>query len=315
MLVIINRPVTTQAQPLVPFTTEGKMMINTPFSRQTAFFKWYYDSTFYERARLTKQFECLKLRYKSDTALVEAWLYKPVHTGKKQWPLIIYNRGGNGNYGNLEETSLVDFFKMAENGYIVLATKTRFAGANGKYDQHGGIDVNDIVNLQYVYPQLPFVDTANVFMYGFSRGGQNTYQASLRMRLNAMTVTAGTADWLSFINDRNEFADGWSDRDSAMNYIGFRKAIPGWYTDSISLLKERSAVYWAEKINTPVLVLHSRGDTRVPCMHAIKMAAKLQEYKKEYALVIYDEPSHSLPFSQFDSYDRMFAWFSGHKKK
>lgn len=133
--------------------------------------KFYYDSIYYEKARLTKQFECLKLNYKSDTATVEAWLYKPVKTTKKL-PIIIYNRGGMGNFGNLVETNLVDFHKMAENGYIVIATKTRFAGNNGKYDQHGGVDVDDIVNLKTVYEKLSYVDTSNVFMYGFSRGGQ-----------------------------------------------------------------------------------------------------------------------------------------------
>lgn len=45
------------------------------------------------------------------------------------------------------------------------------------------------------------------------------------------------------------------------------------------------------------------------------MATKLQEFNKEYEMNISDEPSHSLPFSQFDSYDKMFAWFEKHKTK
>jgi hypothetical protein len=42
------------------------------------------------------------------------------------------------NFGNLVETNIVDFFKMAEAGYVVIATKTRFPGINGKFDQHSG---------------------------------------------------------------------------------------------------------------------------------------------------------------------------------
>ena len=293
----------------------GKITIETPHEKQTDFYKWYYDAKFYEKARKTKAFECLKLQYISDTATVEAWLYKPVKPNKKKFPVIIYNRGGMGNFGNLEETNLVDFYKMAQNGYIVLATKTRFAGQNGKYDQHGGVDVNDIVNLKTIYENLPYADTSNVFMYGFSRGGQNTYQASLKMKLNAMVVTAGTSDWLSRIKDRKEFVEGWTDDDASMNYLGFAKVFPNWKADSLQLLKDRSAICWVDKINTPVLILHSRQDPKVPCTDALKMANKLQEYNKEYALIIYDEPSHSLPFSQFDSYDQMFAWFDKHKKK
>lgn len=307
-------PLSAQQTPK-PFKIIGKIAIEIPHNQQSEFYRWYYTDSFYEKARTTKAFECLQLQYIIDTAAVEAWLYKPVKPDKKKFPVIIYNRGGMGNFGNLEETNLVDFYKMAQNGYIVLATKTRFAGPYGKYDQHGGVDVDDIVNLKSIYQNLPYADTSNVFMYGFSRGGQNTYQASLKMKLNAMVVTAGTSDWLSRIKDRKEFVDGWTDDDASLNYLGFAKVFPNWKTDSLQILKERSAIYWAEKINTPVLILHSRQDPKVPCADGLKMAAKLQEYNKEYALIIYNEPSHSLPFSQFDSFDQMFAWFDKHKKK
>lgn len=297
------------------FKTIGKIVIQTPYAKQTDFYKWYYSAKYYEKARMTKEFECLQLQYRSDTATVEAWLYKPVKTAAKKLPIIIYNRGGMGNFGNLDQANLIDFYKMAESGYLVLATKTRFSGKNGKYDQHGGVDVDDIVNLKTIFENLPYADTSNVFMYGFSRGGQNTYQASLKMKLNAMAVTAGTTDWISRVNDRKEFVDGWTDDDQAMNYLGFAKVFPNWKTDSLQILKDRSAIYWADKINTPVLILHSRQDPKVPCTDGLKMANKLQEFGKSYALIVYDEPSHSLPFSQFDSFEQIFRWFDTHKKK
>ncbi len=296
------------------FEVEGKVTIQTEFKKQTEFYKWYYDSLYYEKARTTKEFECLKIKYQSDSVKVEAWLYKPIKTTNKKWPIIIYNRGGMGNFGNLEETNLVDFHKMAENGYVVIATKTRFSGERGKFDQHGGIDVDDIVNLKNVYEKLEYVDTTNVFMYGFSRGGQNTYQASLRMKLNAMVVTAGTTDWISRANERKEFEEGWTDDNQALNYLGFKKVFLDWETNKEKLLKERSAIYWADKITVPVLILHSRLDTKVPCDDAIKMIQQLQKYNKEYSAILYDEPSHSLPFTHFDSFIQMFKWFEKHKK-
>jgi len=296
------------------FHIDGSITIGTSFIKQTNFNRWYYDSSFYEKARSTKKYECLKIFYKSDTATVEAWLYKPIKITANKYPLVVYNRGGMGNFGNLEETTLVDFYKIAANGYVVLATKTRFAGVNGKYDQHGGVDVDDIVNLKTIYGHLSYIDTANVFMYGFSRGGQNTYQASRKMNLKAMVVTAGTADWISRIDEMREFVDGWTDEDSSMNYLGFAKVFPNWKTDSMQILKDRSAIYWAFQIDVPVLILQSRQDNKVPCYNALKLTDKLQEYNKEYSLIIYDEPSHSLPFKYFDSYEQMFKWFEKHKK-
>jgi dipeptidyl aminopeptidase/acylaminoacyl peptidase len=296
------------------YSVEGNINIKTPFQEQSEFIKYYYDSAYYEKARLTKNFECLKIIYKSDTSLVEAWLYKPVAPTLKL-PIIIYNRGGMGNFGNLSETNLVDFHKMAENGYIVIATKTRFSGNYGKFDQHGGVDVDDIVNLKNIYESLSYVDISNVFMYGYSRGGQNTYQASLKMKLNAMVVTAAVSDWLRRIDENKAFVDGWDDEDKSQTYEGFAKVFPNWKTDSIQILKDRSAYYWADKITTPVLILHSRQDPRVPCYNALIMASKFQELNKEYEMIIYNEPSHSLPFAHFDSYDKMFSWFEKHKNK
>jgi dipeptidyl aminopeptidase/acylaminoacyl peptidase len=293
--------------------THSRVKINTPYSNLNEFYKWYYDSTYYEQARNSKSFECLKLIYQSDTAKVEAWLYKPIQISGK-YPVIIYNRGGNGNFGNLIETNIIDFHKFAEAGFIVLATKTRFAGSNGKWDQHGGIDVDDITNLTSLFNSFSFIDTNNVFMYGFSRGGQNTYQASLKLNLNAIAVTAGTTDWITRINDRKEFVEGWIDEDSSLNFVGFRKSIPNWSKDSIQELVNRSALYWVNLIKTPVLLLHSSKDPKVPCMQTILMAEQLQKFEKEYEMVIYNEPSHSLPFSQFDSFDRIINWFNRHKK-
>jgi hypothetical protein len=80
-------------------------------------------------------------------------------------------------------------------------------------------------------------------MYGFSRGGQITYQASLNMNLNAMAITAGTADWITRIEERKEFLEGWKDVDTTLNYLGFRKAIPNWEKDSLQELVNRSAIY------------------------------------------------------------------------
>ena len=118
---------------------------------------------------------------------------------------------------------------------------------------------------------------------------------------------------MSRVNERREFVEGWDDEDKSQTYLGFQNVFPNWKSDSIQILKDRSAYYWADRITTPVLILHSRQDPRVPCYNALIMATKLQEKNMQYELIIYDEPSHSLPFSKFDSYDKMFDWFEKHK--
>jgi len=44
--------------------------------------------------------------------------------------------------------------------------------------------------------------------------------------------------------------------------------------------RARSAVYWADDINVPILILHSRTDKLVPVSQALRMAEALQEKGK-----------------------------------
>ena len=303
-----------QPGPPEPFAVLGTIRLETPYGAQAPFVQWYFDSLFYEKTRLTRDFECLRLQYQSDTARVEAWLYKPVQVKGMKLPVILYCRGGMGNFGKLETYELVNFQKMAEAGYLVLASQYRFLNASGKYDEHGGIDVQDVVNLQAIYKNLAYADTSNVFLYGYSRGGQMCYQASKQMNVKAIATAAGTTDWFFRIDKRREFVEGWQDADSPeTDYLGFRKVFPNWATDSLQILADRSAVRWADQIGAPLLLLHSRLDERVECEHALRLAERLQFFKKPYALIVYDEPSHSLPFKYFDSYERIFKWFEKYK--
>ena len=133
------------------------------------------------------------------------------------------------------------------------------------------------------------------------------------MKVNAIATAAGTADWFFRINERREFVDGWHDEDSPdTDYLGFKKVFNNWESDSVRILEKRSAVRWADQIGAPVLLMHSRQDNKVECEHSLRLAERLQFFQKPYSLIIYDEPSHSLPFKYFDSYDQMFLWFKKH---
>jgi len=56
--------------------------------------------------------------------------------------------------------------------------------------------------------------------------------------------------------------------------------------------RARSAVYWADQINVPVPILHSRTDKLVPVTQALRMAEARQEKSKVYALDNYDRDGH-----------------------
>lgn len=77
----------------------------------------------------------------------------------------------------------------------------------------------------------------------------------------------------------------------------------------------RSAVDWAEKIDTPVLIMHGGADEDVPPSHALALAMKLQELGKTYQLIIRSGANHHL-FGWLAERDaQAVEWFRRHMKK
>ena len=194
------------------------------------------------------------------------------------------------------------------------ASNYRFVGKLGPVDQAGGDDVNDVINLYEAIKKIDFVDSNNIFMIGVSRGGEMTYQSLKRINLNAAAVVGGVADLTLQSNKRPIFITGWSDLSEELNYKGLENILPDFAKNREKYLDQRSATKWADKINTPVYILHSRQDGRVSVDGAIELAKQLNAFKKEFKLKIYDEKSHSLPYSRFDSFEEIIDWFKSHKK-
>jgi len=95
-------------------------------------------------------------------------------------------------------------------------------------------------------------------------------------------------------------------------FDGWAKNWPNFAARSRELLEARSAVFWPEQIQKPVLILHSRRDTKCPVDHALALAQALQAHGKEYELVVYGNDGHSLPSNREDRNRRIVEWFRAH---
>jgi len=145
-------------------------------------------------------------------------------------------------------------------------------------------------------------------MFGQSRGGTMTYIALKRgAPVKAAAVIAGPSelsrDTKAFIHG-DWFVNGneWFD--------GAAKVWPDYEHRADEYYRARSAASWADQINVPVLVMHSRTDRLVPVMQSLRMAMALQEANKVYALHIYDSDGHLLPRNLEDRNRRIIDWFN-----
>jgi dipeptidyl aminopeptidase/acylaminoacyl peptidase len=256
----------------------------------------------FERLRAYVGFECHRLTYLSDGLKVVGFLWKPQDTAGKQFPLIIFNRGGNREFGKLTSWLHLGFYAYVSQGFVVLASQYRGNDGGEGREAYGGADVRDVLNLIPLARSLGYVDMHNVFMLGWSRGGMMTYLAlKHNLPVNAVAVGGGLSDLVAEGKRRPTLMHLWS------------ALIPGFEQRSEDLLRERSAVYWADKITVPVLILHGGADWRAePQSQALAFANRLRALGKTYELIMYPDDDHGLSLNSADSDRRIVAWFRRH---
>lgn len=224
--------------------------------------------------------ELYSIRYISNEFEVEGYAAFPKNKNKLL-PGLIYNRGGNREFGTIKTILLC---KLALAGFAVLASQYRGnCGGTGR-EKFGGDDVYDIINLIDIMLELNFVKNNGVYMLGQSRGGMMTYRAcSIDKRIIAAVIMSGLADCVNMYNTREE----------GMKKV-FHELVGGAPSECPEEFIKRSAVNWAEKINSPILICHGTADSKVKVEQAYRMADALKKAKKEYKLIIYENEEHSL---------------------
>jgi dipeptidyl aminopeptidase/acylaminoacyl peptidase len=312
LLIALLLPAPLRAQP-VAAEADGRVLADEPcpslpsHSQLDAFGRGYFDEASWDRIR-GAAVECRHIHYASGGQPVEGYLLRPdPHREAARLPAIIYNRGGTGDYGRIDAPLLAELRLLAEQGFVVAASNYRFIGDLARKDEWGGADLEDVLNLVPLLKGRRDVDPRNLFMLGLSRGGVMTYLAIKRKApINAAAVIAGATDLTRVVVDRPEFVLGDE------GYDGWARVWPEFATRSRDLLEARSAVFWPGEIGTPVLILHSRIDRRLPVHHALALAQALQDHGKEYELVVYSNDGHSLPRHRDDRNRRIVEWFKAH---
>lgn len=291
--------------------TDGEILVAKPrqvlgaFESLDDFGRSYFSRDVYERARAQQEFEILDIRYASDGLEVPGVLVRPKDARGRKWPAIIYNRGGTGDYGRLNDLTVVDLYLLAKAGFVVIASDYRFHDATAKRDEWGGADLNDVVNLVPTLGSLDIVDRDHLYMLGVSRGGTMTYLALMKRHVpvRAAAVIAGPSDLEALGRHQSAFVN------SDDTYDGWAKVWPDFCHHAADLYRDRSPIFWTASLDVPILILHSRQDRLVPVDHALRMAAALQASGKPYALHIYEHDGHSLPLNRDDRNRQIIDWF------
>jgi dipeptidyl aminopeptidase/acylaminoacyl peptidase len=228
---------------------------------------------------------CEKIMYMSDGLKVVGFLLYPKEEGK--YPGIIYNRGGNKEFGKitLKKAGAI-LARIASWGYVVVASQYRGNDGGEGHEEFGGADVDDVLNLIPLLKNNKMVIPEKLGIYGWSRGGMMTYLTLMETNeFKAACVGGGLSDLYLMMSSRNDNFE-----------TVYEEVIPNYEADKKKALDSRSAIKNVDKISktTPVLMLHGSADWRVVPQMALDMANKFLEYKIPYRLIIFEGGDHGL---------------------
>jgi dipeptidyl aminopeptidase/acylaminoacyl peptidase len=157
------------------------------------------------------------------------------------------------------------------------------------------------------------VDEDRLGVYGQSYGG---YAANLLItqtdRFAAAANVSGKVNIISFLGDSPKITT----RNYAAAEVG-QDRIGATLWEQPQKYIEHSAVMFADRIETPLLMLSGEGDWNVPATNQREMYYALRRLEKEVVWVHYTAGGHgagraSSAVDFHDHWQRMFAWFAEH---
>jgi dipeptidyl aminopeptidase/acylaminoacyl peptidase len=253
----------------------------------------------YDAARADPRFILRQFTYVSDGVTVGAYLYGAPAAGGKPQPVIVFNRGSFTRPDGFAGEMLAMAHRFAEAGFIVVAPHYRGSNGWAGRDEIGGGDLRDLMNVAPELSRIPGADVSRVFLAGESRGGGMVYMA-LRDGFPARAA----AVWGAFTDLEPLVAPGGPQA----------KAVPFIWPDfeqrREEIIRSRSALRWAEKINVPVLIMHGGADEQIPLSQSQRMDAELTRLRKVHELKVFDGEKHIIAGHAVDRDAAVVAWFT-----
>lgn len=214
--------------------------------------------------------------YDHDDISIEAILFKP--TGDGAFPAVMMIPG----YSRSAVNQIPMGVALARRGYVCLAvTQPGFGRSSGDPDFVVPKTVGALLD---GYSQLvaePFVDGARTVLFGYSRGAMAASLLACRLPDLRGAVLGG----------------GIYDLEAAYREIespGVRRNIEKEAGTDTTAFRERSALFQAERIRCPVLILHGGNDKNAPVGQAYRFHERLLELGKSSRLEVVEGVGHGL---------------------
>lgn len=232
------------------------------------------------------------IRFKSyDGLSIPCLYYKPkgLAQGEKV-PALLWIHGGPGGQTRLNFSAEVQY--LVNHGYAILAVNNRGSSGYGKSfykaddRKHGDADLRDCVAARDFLATHPEIDKDRIGILGGSYGGYMTMAAltfspeTFRVGVNLFGVT----NWLRTLKS----IPAWwgSFRTALYNEMGDPSTV-----DSVAL-RNKSPLFFADRIRRPFIVLQGSNDPRVLQVESDEIVAAARKNGIAVEYVVFPDEGH-----------------------
>lgn len=309
---LVNRFSVASGAPVMAYYGQGAMNSDRLYTvdlkaKKTAL----YEDLSAEILKDVELGECKAWTFKNDNgeSVCARYYLPPRFDASRKYPMIVNYYGGcSPTSRNFE--SRYPHHAYAALGYVVLVIAVP-SGATGNGQEWSARHVNTagvgpaediITGAKKFCAEHPFVNEKKVGCIGASYGGfMSEYLPTVTDFFACSVSHAGISDHTSYWGF-GYWGYSYSETSMANTYPWTRK----------DLYVDQSPLYRAEKINTPILLIHGDADTNVPFNESIQLFTALKLLGKETALVaVKDQNHHILDYQKrLEWQDTIWAWFA-----
>lgn len=219
-------------------------------------------------------------------------VYKPEDFDpNKKYPLMIYFYETHSDnlyqyFPPAPSRSTVNIPFFVSRGYIVFTPDIHYSVGSPGPDGY-----NYVVSGAQALAKNNWIDSENMAIQGQSWGG---YQVAYIITQTDMFKAAGAGAPVSNMTSAYGGIRWESGRSRQFQYEQTQSRIGATMNDSLHLYIDNSPVFFADKVNTPLLIMHNDNDGAVPWYQGIEYFMSLRRLSKPVWMLQYNKEAHNL---------------------
>lgn len=234
----------------------------------------------------------------------------------EKYPLLIYfyERNAENLYRHQYPSpsrSVINKSFYVSNGYIVFVPDITYREGYPGESAYDAI----VSGTQHLVDHYPFIDEKRMGLQGQSWGGYQTAYLVTRTNLYAAAMAGAPVSNMTSAYGGIRWQTGLS---RMFQYEKTQSRIGGTLWEKPLHYIENSPLFYAPKVNTPLLMMHNDNDGAVPWYQGIEFFVSLRRLNKPVWLLTYNGEPHNLNSSSWanrvDLSTRMFQFFNHYLK-